>query len=210
MPLPYDTDAALRTLKQADPVLGGWIDRIGPFTMEMRDLQNPFEALLRAIVYQQLSGKAAATIHGRLLARFDEVGGLDPEALLAMPDENLRGAGLSRAKTAAAQDLAAKTLDGTVPNRATLETLDDDAILKRLTQVRGIGPWTVQMLLMFNLGRPDVLPTTDLGVQRGFQLAHGLDELPKPRELAAYGERWRPYRSVASWYLWRVVDARRA
>lgn len=205
--LPYDWTQATADLTAADPVLGDLIAAVGAQRLEVR-AQEPFLALLRAIVYQQLSGKAAATIHGRVLALFaDEV--VAPEALLDLPDEALRGAGLSRAKTRAVKDLAAKTLDGTVPEGATLQTLDDSAVIERLTTVRGIGPWTVEMLLMFTLGRPDVLPVSDLGVRHGFRLLYDHAELPTPSELRAHGERWRPWRSVASWYLWRAVDQAR-
>ena len=161
---------------------------------------------MHAIIYQQLSGKAAATIHGRLLALFPDGDGLAPQPLLDAPDDLLRGAGLSRAKVAAVRDLAAKTLDGTVPPLDILKTLDDEAIIQRLTAVRGVGRWTAEMLLIFRLGRPDVLPIHDLGVRRGFQRTYGLDVLPPPKALHAHGERWRPYRSVASWYLWRAAD----
>ncbi len=131
---------------------------------------------------------------------------MTPDALLVLPDDALRGAGLSRNKLAAARDLADKTLDGTVPPLDVLHALPDDEIQRRLCAVRGIGRWTVEMLLIFNMGRPDVLPSTDLGVRKGFQLVTGTEELPAPRALDAHGERWRPYRSVASWYLWRLVD----
>ncbi len=207
MRLPFDPDDALAHLSEADPLLGGLIERAGPFTLAPRG-DEPFVALLRAVVYQQLSGKAAATIHGRVLALF-EAATPSPEALLALPDEPLRGAGLSRSKLAALRDLAAKTLDGTVPSRDALHGMDDAEIVERLTAVRGVGPWTVQMLLMFNLGRPDVLPADDLGVRHGFKLLHGHDEMPAPAALLAHGERWRPWRTVASWYLWRAVDLHR-
>jgi DNA-3-methyladenine glycosylase II len=203
--LEYDPNKALRHLAEADPKLGRLIERLGAFELEVRTLHSPFEALLRSIVFQQLSGKAAGTIYGRVQALFTEAV-VHPEALLALPEEQLRGAGMSRAKTAAARDLAAKTLDGTVPTLDVLRQLSDEEIIDRLVAVRGIGPWTAEMLLIFRLGRPDVLPVTDLGVRKGYMLAYGLDELPKPAALKAYGERWRPYRSVASWYLWRVVD----
>ena len=204
---PYDLVQATADLTAADPILGNLIAAVGPCTLEIR-AHEPFVALLRAIVYQQLSGKAAGTIHGRVLALFgDEV--LSPEALLALPDEALRGAGLSRAKTRAVKDLAEKALDGTVPDGAVLQPLSNDEVIERLTAVRGVGPWTVEMLLMFTLGRPDVLPVADLGVRHGYQLLYDCVERPTPSELRAYGERWRPWRSVASWYLWRAVDRAR-
>ncbi|HYP53136.1 MAG TPA: hypothetical protein VEQ42_06325, partial [Pyrinomonadaceae bacterium] len=156
------------------------------------------------IVYQQLHGTAAAAIHGRVLALFG--GRLRPEDVLGARDEVLRGAGLSGAKLAALRDLAAKTADGTVPTLARLRRMPDEEIIGRLTQVRGLGRWTAEMLLIFSLGRPDVLPVGDFAVRKGFALAWGLKESPKPKELTEYGERWRPYRSVASWYLWRAVE----
>jgi DNA-3-methyladenine glycosylase II len=201
----YDPEEAVRHLRAADPVLASLMKRAGPFAMQIRKLHDPFEALARNIVFQQLHGKAAAAIHARVVALF---GGekLRPEDIIAAPDERLRGAGLSAAKTAALRDLAAKTLDGTVPTLARMRRMTDEEIVERLTQVRGIGRWTVEMLLMFRLGRPDVLPVGDFAVRKGFARAYGLAESPKPKELTEYGERWRPYRSVASWYMWRAVE----
>jgi DNA-3-methyladenine glycosylase II len=201
----YDPEEAVRHLRAADPVLARLMKRAGPFAMQIRKLHDPFEALARNIVFQQLHGKAAAAIHARVVALF---GGekLRPEDIIAAPDERLRGAGLSAAKTAALRDLAAKTLDGTVPTLARMRRMTDEEIVERLTQVRGIGRWTVEMLLMFRLGRPDVLPVGDFAVRKGFARAYGLAESPKPKELTEYGERWRPYRSVASWYMWRAVE----
>ena len=206
MSLPYDPHHAVQALAEADPVLGAFIAEVGPCTMEARG-DEPFVALLRSIVYQQLSGKAAGTIHGRVLGLFD--GPPTPAVLLMLSDEALRGAGLSRAKLAALRDLAQKTLDRTVPDLAALHGMGDAEIIERLTAVRGVGPWTAEMVLMFNLGRPDVLPVADLGVRQGFRLLHGHDDLPDASTLQDYGERWRPWRSVASWYLWRVVDRAR-
>lgn len=168
-------------------------------------MQSPFEALAEAIVYQQLTGKAAATIFGRVKAAVGEKR-LKPEALLAAPDEALRGAGLSRAKLAALKDLADKTKAGVVPSLTVLKRLSDEAIVERLTSIRGVGRWTVEMLLIFKLGRPDVLPVGDYGIRKGFARTFGLAELPTPRDVAARGERWRPHRTVASWYLWRALE----
>jgi DNA-3-methyladenine glycosylase II len=168
---------------------------------------RPFDALAESIAYQQLSGKAAATIFGRVRALYPKKKWLDPELLLATPDETLRAAGLSRAKTAALKDLAAKTIDGTVPAGRALIRMTDDEIITRLTTVRGIGRWTVEMLLLFDLGRPDVWPVDDYGVRKGFAKTFGRRKLPTPKQLMKFGEKWRPYRSVAAWYFWRALDA---
>ena len=202
---PFDTSAAVAALREADPALGRAIETFGPFAMRRRAMRTPFEALLRAIVYQQLSGRAAGTIHARVLALF-EGGRPTPRALATMGEERLRQAGLSRAKAAAARDLAEKTIARVVPGGRALRGMPDDEVVARLVQVRGIGRWTVEMLLMSHLARPDVLPATDLGIRRGFARIQGLEELPEPADLLAYGERWRPWRTVASWYLWRAAD----
>jgi DNA-3-methyladenine glycosylase II len=201
----YNPQEAIEYLSSIDATLSALIERAGPFRMELRRLNNPFEALARNIIFQQLHGKAAAAIHARVIALF-ETGNLSPEDILAASEDELSGAGLSRAKLAALKDLAARTLDGTVPTLARLRRMADEEIIERLTKVRGIGRWTVEMLLMFRLGRPDVLPVGDFAVRKGFALAYGLKESPKPKELEEYGERWRPYRSVASWYMWRAVE----
>jgi DNA-3-methyladenine glycosylase II len=167
---------------------------------------RPFDALAESIAYQQLSGKAAATIFGRVRALYPKRKWLDPEQLLATPDETLRAAGLSRAKTAALKDLAAKTIDGTVPAGRALIRMSDDEIITRLTAVRGIGRWTVEMLLLFDLGRPDVWPVDDYGVRKGFAKTFGRRKLPTPKQLMKFGEKWRPYRSMAAWYFWRALD----
>lgn len=203
--LTYDREEAVRHLSSADPTLARLMEVAGPFTLEVRRMHDPFEALARNIVYQQLHGKAAASIHARVVALFGG-GKLRPDDVLAASEESLRGAGLSAAKLAALRDLAAKTIDGTVPALARLRRMSDEEIVERLTRVRGIGRWTVEMLLMFRLGRPDVLPVGDFAVRKGFALAYGRKESPKPAELALYGERWRPFRSVASWYMWRAVE----
>jgi DNA-3-methyladenine glycosylase II len=201
----YDPEEAVRYLSSVDPTMGRLIERVGPFNLSLHRIQNPFQALARNIIYQQLHGNAAAAIHQRVLALFGK-DKLHPQDILAASDESLRGAGLSAAKLAALKDLAAKTLDGTVPTLARLRRMDDEAIIEHLTQVRGIGRWTVEMLLIFRLGRADVLPVGDFAVRKGFSLIYGLKELPKPKELVQYGERWRPFRSVASWYLWRANE----
>jgi 3-methyladenine DNA glycosylase/8-oxoguanine DNA glycosylase len=167
---------------------------------------RPFDALAESIAYQQLNGKAAAKIFGRVRALYPETKWLNPEKLLATPDEALRAAGLSRAKTAALKDLASKTIDGTVPSGRALIRMTDDEIVARLTAVRGIGRWTVEMLLLFDLGRPDVWPVDDYGVRKGFAKTFGRRKLPTPKQLMKFGEKWRPYRSAAAWYFWRALD----
>jgi len=204
----YDATAAAEHLSRRDARLARLIAQVGPPRIRLAATQSTFEALAESIVYQQLTGKAAATIHGRLRALFPRKR-VRPEPLLAHADEALRGAGLSRGKVLALRDLAAKTLDGTVPAIRALVALDDDAIVERLVQVRGVGRWTVEMLLIFRLGRPDVLPVDDYGVRKGFQLTYGKREMPSAKELARFGEKWRPFRTVASWYFWRAVDLKR-
>jgi len=201
----YDPATALRHLRRTDPELARLIRRVGPYALQSRAHLTPFQALLRAIVYQQLSGLAAGSIDRRLKALFP---GRRPSArrLLELDDDALRGAGLSRSKVASARDLAEKAVAGVVPERRALERMDDEAIVERLVAIRGIGRWTVEMLLIFSLGRPDVLPVADLGVRKGFMLHRGHGELPDAATLVAEGERWRPYRSVASWYLWRACE----
>lgn len=167
---------------------------------------RPFEALAESIVYQQLSGKAAATIWSRVRRLYPTRRRLDPAVVLSTPDKKLRAAGLSASKTRALKDLAAKTLDGTVPSRRALAQMSDEEIIARLTTVRGIGPWTAQMLLLFDLGRPDIWPHTDYGVRKGFAKTFGRRKLPTPKQLFRLGEQWRPYRSVAAWYFWRALD----
>lgn len=201
--LEYDPQQALRHLRK-DSQLAAIIRRAGPFTLAPRRPAAPFPALMRAIVYQQLSGKAAATIHGRVLALFPGRGHPSPEQLLAVDESVLRSAGLSQNKMLAVRDLAARVEDGTVPSLRRLRTMPDDEIIERLTVVRGVGRWTVEMFLIFTLCRPDVLPLNDLGIHRGFCRVYGGE--PDPVKLAEQGERWRPYRSVASWYLWRAAD----
>ena len=201
----YDSKTAVAVLKNADTKLGRMIDRIGPYRLRDQSAMTPFQALLRSIAYQQLSGKAAGSIHRRVRALFP---GRRPTAkrLLALSDESLRAAGLSRGKVLAARDLAIRCIDGTVPSKPRLKQMRDEDIIERLVQVRGIGRWTVEMLLIFNLGRPDVLPVDDLGVRRGFMHTFGGKGLPDAKQMLNRGQRWRPYRSVASWYLWRASE----
>ena len=193
-------------LAASDPRLAALIARSRPYEPKQSVLVRPFDALAESIAYQQLSGKAAATIWGRVRALYGKRKWLDPEQVLATPDEELRACGLSRAKTIALKDLAAKALEGIVPTGAKLAKMDDEEIIVRLTAVRGIGRWTVEMLLLFELGRPDVWPVTDLGVQKGYAKTFGKRKLPTPKQLQKIGERWRPYRSAAAWYFWRACD----
>jgi DNA-3-methyladenine glycosylase II len=168
---------------------------------------RPFDALAESIAYQQLSGKAAATIWGRVRALYPRKKNLDPKAVLKTPDAKLRAAGLSRSKVAALKDLAAKTIDGTVPSARALAKMSDEEIIERLIAVRGIGRWTAEMLLLFDLGRPDVWPVHDYGVQKGFAKTFGKRKLPTPKQLIKLGKKFEPYRSVAAWYFWRALDA---
>ena len=211
--LPFSPAAALRHLRSSDPKLAVLIDCAGPFTLRLDPSPSPFESLLESILYQQLHGKAAATIHRRVREYFH--GDPTPQLLLSTPDEPLRAAGVSGNKIKALRDLAARTLDGTVPPHAAILKMPDADIVERLTEVRGIGTWTVEMLLIFRLGRPDVLPVTDYGVRKGFALTFQrvpkscpleAADLPKPDVIFRRGQRWVPYRSVASWYLWRACD----
>lgn len=200
----------LAHLSRVDPVLGGVIRAAGPSSLAAPEDCHPFKVLAQAIAHQQLNGTAANTILGRLIAGCGKGEFPTPRMVLEASVESLRAAGFSFAKVAALKDLAAKTLDSVVPDGATLMKLSDEEIIARLTQVRGIGRWTVEMLLIFHLGRADVLPVDDFGVRNGFRLAYGLSRLPKPKALAAYGERWKPYRTTAAWYLWRAVELKRA
>lgn len=202
--LQYDPQVAVRALCASDPRLAEVIRRAVPFSLKPKRMQSPFEALARAIVYQQLSGKAAATIFGRVQ---DLVGKkLDPHIVLQTDEDELRACGMSRPKVRYLKDLAGRTLDGTVPTLRQLRKMDDEEIVTRLTEVKGVGRWTVEMLLIFRLGRPDVFPVDDLGVRKGFQLTYKTRELPTPKQMHRRAKNWRPYRSVASWYLWRATE----
>jgi len=205
--LGFDTRRAVRHLRAADAALARLIDAVGPCALRVEATPSVFLALAEAIVYQQLSGKAAATIFARVRALFPRRrGGPTPNQLLQATDEQLRGAGVSRPKLLALRDLARRAAAGEIPTLAELRRMDDAAIVERLTTVRGIGRWTVQMLLIFRLGRPDVLPVDDYGVRKGFALALRKAELPSKADLEKRGAHWAPYRSVASWYLWRALD----
>jgi 3-methyladenine DNA glycosylase/8-oxoguanine DNA glycosylase len=204
--LDYDPLLACRHLTDSDPALGELIARVGPYGLRPPATQSLFAAIARAIVYQQLSGSAAATILGRVQAIYAPKRFPTPGDILATPPERLRAAGLSTAKTAALRDLAARCLDGTVPSMARVRLMTDEEVIERLVQVRGVGRWTAEMLLMFRLGRGDVLPVSDLGIRKGFALTFGNRRLPAAVTITRRAERWRPYRSVACWYLWRALD----
>jgi len=218
MPKKLDHTAAIAHLSSVDRKLARIIAKAGPCGLRTENTQSIFDALLESIIYQQLNGKVAAIITARVKALFpDNTGRVrtrhgeaaafpSPEQILAAKPELLRSAGLSQAKMLAIRDLAVKALDGAVPTVREAHKRSDDELVERLTAVRGIGRWTVEMLLIFRLGRPDVLAVDDYGVRKGFAKIHRMDELPKPKELQAYGERWRPHRSVACWYLWRAAE----
>ncbi|NOT23542.1 MAG: DNA-3-methyladenine glycosylase 2 family protein [Nitrospiraceae bacterium] len=195
-----------RHLSKADPVMKRLIRDIGPYRLMPRARRSPFESLARAVAYQQLHEKAAESILRRFVALCPARRFPRPDDLLAMDEQAIRSAGFSQAKVAALRDLAAKTLDGTVPTGAKVRTLDDEAIIERLITVRGVGRWTVEMLLIFQLGRPDVLPVDDFGVRNGFRIAYGRRTMPTPKAVRRYGERWKPYRTAAAWYLWRAAN----
>ncbi|GAB4228724.1 MAG: DNA-3-methyladenine glycosylase [Elainellaceae cyanobacterium] len=201
-----DYTIALNTLKQADPALATLIDRVGVCRLDQQQLTGDvLYALTRAIVYQQLSGKAAATIHQRFLQLYPHTPAPTAIEILNTPDEALRGVGLSRSKALYIKDLAEKVLNG-LPSLAELETMEDEAIIETLIQVKGVGRWTAQMLLIFRLHRWNVLPINDLGVQVGIRKLYDLEETPAPKAVTTYGELWQPYRTIASWYLWRSLD----
>jgi 3-methyladenine DNA glycosylase/8-oxoguanine DNA glycosylase len=202
-----DPIAATGRLRASDAVLARLIDRVGPFRMQRSTAPGTFAALSEAIIYQQLTAKAAATIHARVCALFpDTPDGPTAEQILRTTDDQLRTAGLSRPKLLALRDLARRTVDGEIPSLAQAHALEDAALIERLTAVRGIGRWTAEMFLMFHLGRPDVLPVDDYGIRKGFMTAFERSELPSRQDLAVHGARWQPYRTVASWYLWRAAE----
>jgi methylated-DNA-[protein]-cysteine S-methyltransferase len=205
--LGVDPALAARHLRASDATLARVIDAVGPCRIVLQDTPDLFGALAEAIVYQQLTGKAAATIFGRVKGLFPRARrSPTAEQILGVSDAKLRSAGLSRAKTLALRDLARRHRAGEIPSLARVRRMDDEAIIEQLTQVRGIGRWTAEMFLIFRLGRPDVLPVGDFGVRKGFAIAWRKRSLPAPKALEAYGERWRPYRTVASWYLWRATE----
>jgi DNA-3-methyladenine glycosylase II len=197
-------DAATTALAASDPVLASVINQVGPCSLEPDHETDLFRALLRSIIFQQLHGRAAEAIHGRVVALMPA---LTAATLQGLPDAPLRAAGLSANKLLALRDLAARTLDGTIPPPAVAADLSDDTLIERLTQVRGVGPWTVQVLMIFYLGRLDVMPATDFGIRKAFSLLYRRGRPVKPESILRHAKRWRPYRSVASWYLWRSLDS---
>ena len=204
---PFRPAKAVAHLKAADPALAAIIETIGPFRMELKVSRSVFGALAEAIVYQQLSNKAAATIYGRVEALYPRAtAGFTPQHILKTPDEKLRGCGLSRAKVLAVKDLASRVASGELPTLEQAQGLEDAELIERLVKVRGIGRWSAEMFLMFRLGRPDVLPLDDYSLRKAYAKAFRKRALPSPEALAKAGEKWRPYRTVASWYLWRALD----
>jgi len=206
IPLPFDPLEAHAHLSRIDKPLARLIERVGSFHFKLDECDSVYESLLEAIMHQSIAGKAAKAIYARIRALGTNGHGPRPEELLRVPTRSLRKCGLSKAKIAAVRDLAQKTIDGVVPTLEAAEKMSDRELIDRLISVRGIGPWTVEMFLIFRLGRPDVLPIHDYGVQKGYAITYGKRKIPTPKELLKFGERWRPYRTVASWYMWRAVQ----
>ena len=203
----FEPAKAVAHLQAADPALAHIIDQAGPFAMELKKARSVFAALAEAIVYQQLSNKAAATIFGRVCGHFPRGStGLTPERLLALSDARIRGAGISRAKLKSLRDLARRSAAGEVPTLAAARRMEDAEIIERLVAIHGIGRWSAEMFLMFHLGRSDVLPLDDYSLRKAYAKAFGKRKLPTPQALEKAGEKWRPYRTVASWYLWRALE----
>jgi DNA-3-methyladenine glycosylase II len=202
--------AALKHLAAVDPVMRKLIRAAGPCALKPETKRSPFQSLVQAVAHQQLNGTAADTILTRFKKLFPGKKFPRPEDLAKVTDEQIRACGFSFSKIAAIRDIAAKTLDGTIPSSRAIAKLSDEEIVTRLTEARGVGRWTVEMLLIFQLGREDVLPVDDFGVRNGFRLAHKKRDMPKPKALAAFGEKWQPHRTTAAWYLWRAVDLEKA
>jgi 3-methyladenine DNA glycosylase/8-oxoguanine DNA glycosylase len=198
---------AVAHLARVEPRLADIIEQVGECRLKIEELQTPFEALAESIIYQQITGKAAQTITNRLIEKFAPKAFPEPSDIVAASDEDLRSVGISRPKVLALRDLAEKTISGLVPTMEELHTMGDQEIIDHLIQIRGIGRWTAEMLLIFRLGRMDVLPIHDYGVRKGFAIAFNKKELPTPLQLQKRGEKWKPYRTVASWYLWRATDS---
>ena len=201
------TPEAIRHLQKECPTLRRLIKKIGPCTLVPDTRRSPFESLVRAVAHQQLNGTAAESILRRLRQLCGTIRYPRPQQLFDLGEDAIRGCGFSRAKIASLRDIASKTLDGTIPTSRAIRAMSDEEIIERLTAARGVGRWTVEMMLIFKLGRPDVLPADDFGVRNGFRIAMRLAEMPRPKEVLAYGERWRPFATTAAWYLWRAADA---
>lgn len=198
---------AARNLSEVDETMARLIEIVGRCRLQVNDTYSPFQTLLRSIIYQKIAGHSASAIYARVQGLFDEPDNVLPEALLELPPDLLLDAGLSRAKRDAVIDLADKVLAGVVPSFEETKSLSNEEIIERVTEVRGIGRWTVEMMLIYRLGREDVLPVGDFAIRKGYQLAYRKKESPTPVRLTAIGERWAPHRSVASWYLWRATDS---
>jgi DNA-3-methyladenine glycosylase II len=203
------TQEAIDHLIRADAVWGPLIQRVGPCRITIQTDREPYESLVRSVAYQQLHGKAAAAILGRLLALHPEVAFPDPAALIAMEEAALRGCGFSRTKMATILGIASAAAEGLIPSRAEAAAMDDEDLIKRLVALRGVGRWTVEMLLMFTLGRPDIMPVDDFGVREGWRVLKGLEARPTPKAMNEAAKAWSPYRSIAAWYLWRAADEAR-
>jgi len=203
---PFDLRQAMDTLATKDERLAPLIKETQEFRVEKGAAESPYEVLVEAVTHQSISGKAAATIFGRVKALGSNGRIPTPEEMLKLRKPALRKAGLSGAKILAMKDLAKKTVEGVVPTLEEAHKLSDEELVKRLVSVRGVGAWTVEMFLIFRLGRPDVLPVHDLGVRKGWAITYGKRYMPAPKELLKFGERWRPYRTVASWYMWRACQ----
>jgi DNA-3-methyladenine glycosylase II len=206
IPLPFDHVEAHTHLSRIDKRLADLMEKVGAFQFKLDECENVYESLLEAIMHQSIAGKAARAIFARIKALGTNGNCPTPEQLLRVPTRTLRKCGLSNAKVAAVRDLAQKTIDGVVPTLEQAEKMSDQELVDRLILVRGVGAWTVEMFLIFRLGRPDVLPIHDYGIQKGYAITYRKRKIPKPKELLKFGERWRPYRTVASWYMWRAVQ----
>jgi DNA-3-methyladenine glycosylase II len=199
-------DDAIKHLTNVDPILGALIGKVGPCGLTPDPARTPFQALVQAVAHQQLNGRAANTILGRFVALFTHGNFPSAQEVFDLEMSSLSGVGFSRAKSACVKEIARVTVAGVVPDRSEITRLSDDEIVERLTQIKGVGRWTVEMLLIFGLGRPDVLPVHDFGIRQGFAIAYKKRKMPEPEHILKHGARWRPYRTTASWYLWRAVD----
>jgi len=206
-PLPYSPTKAIRHLSAVDSQMRDLIELVGPFKLKFEFSISPFQSLLRAIVFQQLATSAATAIYQRFQSLFVDPGAITPQQVLALSPDLLSKAGLSRAKCAAVLDLSDKCVERLIPDTEGMAAMSDSELIACLSSVRGIGPWTAEIMLLHRLARPDILPTTDLGIRKGYQLAYQLDELPTPKALLQDTSHWSPFRSVASWYLWRATDS---